>query len=193
MVVQPQYGQQWTLEQYLEMERQSPIRHEFIDGRVYAMSGGNQRHSRMSINVTLALLERLENGPCQVFNADMRVRLANERDHLYPDASVSYDARDLADDSADYIRFPRLVAEVLSDSTKRYDRGAKFDLYRGRGALHEYILLDTARIAVEVRTRQSDDSAWMTNTYGAGDEVALRSLDLVIPIEAFYRGVTIRE
>lgn len=191
MVAHPQYGQQWTLDQYLEMERQSPIRHEFIDGRVYAMSGGNQRHSRISINVVLALLERLENGPCQVFNSDMRVRLANERDHLYPDASVSCDAHDLADDRADYIRFPRLVAEVLSDSTERYDRGVKFDLYRGRGALREYILLDAARIAVEVRTRENDGSAWTTSTYGAGDDVALRSVELIIPIATFYRGVTV--
>lgn len=186
MVAQHEYGAHWTVEQYLEMERGSPIRHELIDGRVYAMSGGDQRHSRVGLNLGAALADRLDGRPCQVFNTDMKVRLANERDHLYPDASVTCDPRDLADDRADFIRHPCLVVEVLSDSTERYDRGAKFDLYRGRGTPQEYVLVETQRRSVEVRTR--DDDTWTTVVYGPEGDVTLRSLDLAIPIEAFYRG-----
>src|SRR5947209_5213880 len=102
MVARPQIGQYWTVDQYLEMERGSPIRHELIDGRVYAMSGGDQRHSRISLNVGAALIDRIVTGPCQVFNSDMKVRLANERDHVYPDVSVACDERDLVDDQLDF-------------------------------------------------------------------------------------------
>jgi Uma2 family endonuclease len=189
MVAKPEIGQQWTVEQYLEMERGSPIRHELIDGRVYAMSGGDQRHSRIGLNVGAALADRLDGQPCQVFNSDMKVRLANERDHLYPDASVTCDARDLADDQADFIRYPCLVIEVLSDSTERYDRGAKFDLYRGRDTLREYVLVETQRRGVEVRTR--DDDRWTTKIYGPDGDVTLHSVDLAISIAAFYRGIAL--
>jgi Uma2 family endonuclease len=188
MAAQPVIGQQWTVEQYLEMERASPIRHEYIDGRVYAMSGGDQRHSRIGLNVGAALADRLDGTSCQVFNADMRVRLANERDHVYPDVSVSCDPRDLADDQVDFIRYPCLVVEVLSDSTERYDRAAKFDLYRGRGTLREYVLVETRRQSVEVRAR-GDDDVWTTTIYTRGDDVALHSVGVILPMAAFYRGI----
>lgn len=188
MVAQREYGQLWTVEQYMEMERQSLIRHELIDGRVYGMSGGDQRHSRIGINVVRALADHLDDGPCQVFNTDMKVRLANERDHLYPDASVSCDAHDLANDRADYIRYPLLVVEIHSESTQRYDRGAKFDLYRGRGTFQEYVLVDTAQIAVEVRSLAADGT-WTTKAYGPGDDVVLNSIDLVVATATLYRGI----
>ncbi len=156
------------------------------------MAGGDQNHSRISINVTALLADRLldrPGNPCGVFNTDMMVRLANARDHVYPDASVTYDdERDLADPGAVLIRYPRLVVEVLSDSTERYDRGAKFELYRERGALDEYVLVDAHEVRVEVRSRTADDS-WTTDAYGPGDDVVLHSVELVVPIAAFYRGI----
>jgi len=157
------------------------------------MGGGNQLHSRISINVCALLAGHLESSPehrCQAFNADMKIRLANEQDHVYADASVSCDDRDLADDTADYIRFPRLVVEVLSPSTQSYDRRAKFALYRRRDALREYVLVSTTRQAVEVRSRGEDD-AWTVMTYGPGDDVRPASIDLTIPIAAFYRGIVL--
>lgn len=85
----------------------------------------------------------------------MKVRLPNAlRDHVYPDASVSCDPRDLADDEAESISYPRLVVEALSDSTDNYDRGAKFGLYQGCGTFVEYVLVDTRRVGVEVRARR---------------------------------------
>jgi len=177
MVAQRDIGQQWTVEQYLEMEAWSNPRHEFVDGRVYAMAGGDQNHSRISINVTALLADHLfdwPGNPCGVFNTDMMVRLANERDHVYPDAVL--------------IRYPRLVVEVLSDSTERYDRGAKFELYRERGALYEYVLVEAHEVGVEVCSRTADDS-WTTVTYDPGNDVVSHSVDLVVPIAALYRGI----
>jgi Uma2 family endonuclease len=191
VVAERHIGQIWTVEQYLEMERGSAIRHEFIGGRVYAMAGGTKRHSRISINacsILSAYVDEQPGDPCQVFNGDMKIRLANELDHVYPDASVSCDARDLADDGADYIRFPRLVVEVLSPSTQAYDRMDKFDLYRERGALLEYVLVDSRRQAVELRTRDRDD-VWTTRHYRSDEDITLASIGLTVPVQALYRGV----
>jgi len=190
VVARQEIGQEWTVEQYLEMERGSSIRHEFVGGRVYAMSGGDQRHSRIGLNVGAALADRLGDRPCQVFNTDMKVRLANDRDYVYPDASVTCDPRDLADDQADYIRYPCLVVDVSSDSTARYDRGAKFELYRERGALREYVLVATERAHIEVRSRDDDD-AWTTTIQGPGGDVILSSVGITILAAAFYRGIAL--
>ncbi len=187
MVAQREYGAHFTVEQYLEMERSSNVRHELIDGRVYAMVGGDQNHSRIGINVCAALADRLDGRPCQVFNTDMKVRLANERDFVYPDAVSTCDPRDLADPTRDYIRYPLLVVEVLSGSTEAYDRHAKFDLYRERGTLVEYVLVSADQIQVEVRSRAGD--VWTTAVYGAGDDVLLPGVDMVIPITTVYRRI----
>lgn len=189
MVARRDYGAHWTVEQYLEMERASNVRHELIDGRVYAMAGGDHNHSRIGINIGAALADRLDERSFQVFNTDMKVRLANERDFVYPDAAVTCDPRDLADRTRDYIRYPCVVVEVLFQSTERYDRDAKFDLYCERGALYEYMLVSTDRIEVEVRSRNRDGS-WMATVYGPGDDIALRHVDMVIPIALLYRGIT---
>jgi Uma2 family endonuclease len=193
MVAQREIGEYWTVEQYLEMEAWSNLRHEFVGGHVYAMAGGDQNHSSIGINVCAVLVDRLIDRPgnrCRVFNTDMKVRLANERDHVYSDASVTCDERDLADSAAAFIRYPRLVVEVLSDSTERYDRGAKFDLYRERGALYEYVLVSSHRMSVEVHSREENGS-WTTVVYGPDSLVIIHSLDLALPIDTFYRGVAL--
>lgn len=193
MVAQPQHGPLWTLEQYLEMERQSPIKHEFVDGYVYAMSGGTRRHSVIGVNTIRLLSEQLRGSPCRVFNSDMKIQLpSGAGDHVYPDASVSCDPRDLADDEADSISYPRLIVEVLSDSTEGHDRGTKFTLYRGRETFAEYVLIETQQVGIEVRTCDSD-GAWHPRSYGPGQDVTLESLDLVIPLAAFYEDTALAQ
>lgn len=190
MVAERVHGPLWTVEQYLEMERQSPIRHEFIDGYVYAMSGGTRRHDHIARTITRLLEDHLQGSPCQVYSMNMRIRLANERDYVYADASVACDPRDMADDLADYISYPRLVVEVLSESTEKHDRGAKFDLYRGRASLEEYVLIQTERVGVEVRWRD-EQGTWSTTFYGPNDDVCLSSVNLSLPVQALYRGTAL--
>src|SRR5579871_6604206 len=190
MVAQRVHGPQWTVEQYLAMERESSVKHELIDGYVYAMAGGTRRHDRLARNITRLLDELLEDGPCQVYTLNMKVRLANERDHVYPDASVTCDARDLVDDEADYISYPRLIVEVLSPSTEMHDRGAKFDLYRGRETFQEYVLIETEQRMCEVRTRDSAGS-WTTVIYGPEDDLVLSSLHLSVSMATLYRGINL--
>jgi Uma2 family endonuclease len=191
MVAEPSRGSYWTLEDYLEMECQSPIKHEFVGGYVYAMSGGSQRHSLIGVNAVTLLSRHLAGSSCRAFNSDMRVRLPSGlQDHLYPDASVSCDERDLVDDEAVSIRFPCLVVEVLSRSTEDYDQESKFTLYQGCPTLGEYVLIATRAVHVEVRAR-AEDGEWETRVYGPGSEVVLASVDLTFPISLLYTGTAL--
>lgn len=188
MSAQP-HPPRWSVDAYLEMERGSPIKHDYLDGYVYAMAGGSRRHSRICVNVTTMLARSLRDGSCQVFNSDMKVRV-DAKNYVYPDAAVSCDPRDTSSDEDDYISHPTLIVEVLSDtSTAEYDRGDKFDLlYKPIDALREYVLVDTQRVYVEVYRRA--DGGWARQTYGSGDDVAFESIGTSMPIAAFYARVT---
>ncbi len=180
----------WTTEDYLAFEEHSAVRHEFVHGHVYAMSGGTQVHSQLG-GVAVALLRGLaRGGPCRVFTSDMKVRVSPEV-YVYPDASVSCDPRD-RQPRAQEIRHAILVVEVLSPSTMDYDRGDKFDLYRANEDLRDYVLVDCRRISVEVRARASGGS-WSSRVYGPGEVVELASLDTVAPVDAFYEDVDLGE
>jgi Uma2 family endonuclease len=178
----------WTVEQYLELERAGSTRHEYVDGVVYALAGGTQAHSVIAINVAALLRAAVRGGPCRVFSADMKVRVA-ERRFLYPDASVGCDPADRRD-ADDWLGAPRLVVEVLSESTAAYDRGDKFDLYRGNPALADYVLIETARRAVEVRSRQPDGS-WVARVFGPGERAMLPGLAIALDVAAVYEDVDV--
>jgi Uma2 family endonuclease len=177
----------WTVEQYLEMERASPVRHEYIDGEVYALAGGTRAHGRLTVNAIIALGVALGAGPCQVYSSDVRVQVSPER-YVYPDLSVSCAAADLGDGGAVFLTAPRLVVEVLSTSTEDYDRGGKFDFYRQVASLREYVLVETARRLVEVR-RLGEDGGWATRQYGPGETVDLPSLGVRLAVDALYAQV----
>jgi Uma2 family endonuclease len=186
MVAEP-HPPRWRVEDYLEMERCSTVKHEYLDGYVYAMAGGTSRHSRISVNVTSLLNSHLRSGPCRVFNSDMRVRI-DARNYVYPDAAVSCDPRDLEHDDAVFLSHPRLIVEVLSDdSTADYDRGDKFNLLYARlPDLQEYVLVETGSIGVEVR-RHAGDGTWPSRRFGPDDTVILESIEGRFPIGEFYR------
>ncbi|MGH2388502.1 MAG: Uma2 family endonuclease, partial [Chloroflexota bacterium] len=187
MVAESSRRPRWTLEEYLEMERGSPIKHEFVGGYVYAMSGSSQRHSVLGLKIARLLDEHLDGSSCRAFNSDPRVRLpSGADDHLYPDASVSCDERDLADDDAISIRYPRLVVEVLSRSTEEYDRGGKFLLYQGCPTLEEYVLIATREVHIEVHAR-GEDGEWSTRVHGPDSQVVLASVVLTFPISRLYK------
>lgn len=154
------------------------------------MAGGTQRHDRIARTITRLLEDHLEGGPCQIFSMNMKVRLASERDYVYADATVTCNPSDLADDLADHVSYPCLVVEVLSDSTEKHDRGARLDLYRGCDTITEYVLIETERVGVEIRRRDTA-GAWSTTVYGPGDNVYLGSVDLAMSIGALYRGTAL--
>jgi Uma2 family endonuclease len=173
---------------YLLLEQENSIRHEYRQGLVYAMAGGSDDHSRLSINFLTALNLHLGDGDCQFFAGDVKVNYADAF-FYYPDAFVTCDSRDREDR---YVkRHPKLIAEVLSPSTAQFDRGEKFQDYQSIAALEEYVLITQDEMRVECWRRQESHGSWEVTVYGAGDRMTLPSIGLEIAIATLYRGVNL--
>lgn len=188
MVAEPG-GALWSVDEYLRMERQSEIKHEYVNGTVYALAGGTRANSIIAGNLVRALGNALEDSPCRVFDPDIKIRVSATI-YRYPDVAVSCDERDAQpeDEDEEEIRFPTVIAEVLSPSTKRRDRTTKFDEYRTIATLREYLLIEPERMSVQVY-RRADDGTWPVTAYQGGDTIALESLAVHIPVTALYRKV----
>ncbi|MBD2160322.1 Uma2 family endonuclease [Limnothrix sp. FACHB-1083] len=172
-------------DEYLIIERDSSTRHEYRRGLVYAMAGGSDSHARIAINLLSAINLHLGDTDCRFYNGDVKVSYADEF-YYYPDAFVTCDPRDRADR---YIkRHPKLIVEVLSQSTRAFDLGQKFEDYRQIPDLEEYVLIDQDQHWVECRRRQPDNT-WTTVIYGTGDQITLQSINLTFPLEQLYRGL----
>jgi Uma2 family endonuclease len=168
-------------ETYLEGELHSEVRHEYVDGEVYAMVGASDRHGLIAGNLHSALNLRLPDR-CQVFTADMKVRIqtAEREVFYYPDVLVSCDP---ADREPYFRERPCLIAEVLSPQTARLDRFEKFLFYQQLDALEEYLLVSQDYRGVEV-FRRADQ--WQRTSYTEG-AIPLRSVDLAVTLDELYR------
>lgn len=167
------------------------VKYEYIDGRVYLMSGGTANHARIGSNVVRVLEDTLGDSLCNVYNSDLSVRLSETR-YTFPDASVTCDEHDQGE--KDMVQSPRLIVEVLSDSTEAYDRGKKFALYRQCPTIEEYVLIATDHQAVEVFHRIPEGwSAYYAHLYGLGDNVEIASLGIQFSLAALYKRTTVKE
>lgn len=175
-----------TPEEYFAWEEQQLEKHELIDGRVYAMSGGTQNHSAIKLNIGSLITAHLRGSQCRVFNSDLKVNILYTTNYTYPDLSVTCDNRDR--ENALYITYPCLIIEVLSDSTEAYDRGKKFERYRRNPNLVDYVLVSSGEIAIDVY-HKNDAGDWLILSYRAGDRVELKSIGLSLSIEQVYEEV----
>jgi Uma2 family endonuclease len=186
MVAIKEHSPRLTPEEYFAWEEQQLERHEYIDGEVYAMSGGTINHGRIAIKITSMLDSHLDSGGCITGNSDIRIAILEVDEYSYPDGSVTCDERDKT--TPQYITYPCLIVEVLSDSTEAYDRGEKFYRYRRNPVLQDYLLVSAKSIAIDLY-RKNDAGDWMILNYRAGDIVELKSINLSFPIEQVYRGI----
>lgn len=158
-----------TVEEWRELQHTShEVKYEYFDGQVYAMTGETLDHSRIGLNVCNILTDKLDGSPCRVYNSDVAVRLSPRHSTL-PDATVTCDERDRGRNLE--IQSPRVIVEVLSDSTEARDRGEKFMRSRQHPTLQEYVLVSTKYYAVEVHRRTPE--GWMLHTYE--DRYTIRS------------------
>src|SRR6266536_964720 len=139
-----------TPEEYLRIERDAEWKSEYIDGEMFAMAGASPRHVFIVANLAGELRNQLREGPSVVASADLRVATDRRRHYTYPDVVVVCDAPQFVDENRDTVTNPTMIAEVLSDSTEKYDRGAKFERYRTVPTLSEYLLVSQDRIHVEL-------------------------------------------
>lgn len=146
MMTQPQY-QLLTPQEYLEWEEQQPIKYEYINGEVLAMTGGSLPHNSIAVNLTSALKNHLRGKGCKVFMADAKVGVSLQGPFHYPDVTVSCDPQDQR--ARNIIYHPCLIVEVLSPATEGLDRGKKFRHYRQIDTLKEYVLMEADKMNVE--------------------------------------------
>ncbi|SRR6266404_2791610 len=149
-----------SVEEYLESEKDGTIRHEYVDGEVYAMSGVSKRHNRVATNLTVELSARLRGGPCQVYISDVKVFIKALNCFYYPDVVVACDP----EDNDDYfVNRPVLVVEVESPSTSLIDRHEKLMAYRKLESLLEYLRLAQDSISAVVFHRDEKGSGGLSN------------------------------
>ena len=172
---------------YLEGERVSPIKHEYRRGLIYAMVGAKRFHGVIAGNIAAQLNFHLSNSLCNVISSDIKVRLIEADCYYYPDVVVTCHPDDLQGNE-DYIHHPKVIIEVLSKSTQKFDRTEKFIDYQTCPELEEYVLISQTEKFVEVRTRQAD--RWETEVYKSGDRIQLKSIDWTGPIDDIYQKVT---
>jgi Uma2 family endonuclease len=177
---------QFSADDYLAWEPTQLDRHEFVDGDVFAMAGAEDRHVTVSMNIAFALRQHLSGSPCRTYMSDMRLQVAAANSYFYPDVLVTCSAQDLA--SPLVKTEPKLIVEVLSLSTAAFDRGLKFSHYRSLASLEEYALID-----LDTRTtdcyRKGPDGLWVLHPFARGDELALASVDLVLPAAQLFAEV----
>ena len=176
----------FTPEEYFTWEEQQAEKYEYVDGEVYAMSGGSVNHGRIAIRFTALFDNHLANTTCITGNSDIKLNIIEANSYTYPDASVTCDDRDRT--TTQYITYPCLIVEVLSSSTESYDRGGKFRLYRKNLSLQDYLLVSSTSIEMDLY-HKNDAGEWIILNYKEGDIVELKSINLSFPIEQVYRNL----
>ena len=177
-----------SLEEYLEGEEISKIRHEFIDGEVNAMASESQNHNRISGNIFNALSNHLQDSPCETYVENIKVR-ADDDVFYYLDVLVTCDGNFK---NPYYCDEPILIVEVTSPSTVQIDRREKLRAYRQMPTDHEYVV-EQEKIWVEIHRRQLD-ATWITYFFSRNDiEFKLESVDLTVQLAELYRRVDFNE
>lgn len=180
-------------EQYLEMERASETKHEYYKGEVFAMSGASLQHNFVSHNVFGSLIIFLKGKNCKPFGSDLRIYIPENTLYTYPDISIICGKPETADSFRDSIINPSVIIEILSKSTKDYDRGTKFTLYRGIKTLKEYILIDSTSISIEIFTRQNNNSWNLTEFKQLSDSFTITTINLTLHLKDVYEDVSFDE
>jgi Uma2 family endonuclease len=177
-----------TPAEYLEIERHSEIKHEYIDGRMVAMSGANEPHVTIAVNVATSLKNQMRGRDCRVYMADMRVKIDPSGRYTYPDVAAVCGERRFEDAEVDTLLNPSVIVEVLSDSTQAYDRGEKFDHYRKIESLREYVLV--TQNSMRVDRYELRDGQWVFSALTAAEErLALPSIGCEISLADIYEVV----
>ncbi len=177
----------FTPEEYLEIERVSPIKHEYVQGQIVAMAGASKAHVIITGNLSALLVNHLRGTGCIAYATDMKVRLPALSLFYYADLSVTCDERDRIS-TEDFILHPKLIVEVLSDSTEAFDRGDKFSDYKSIAELEEYVLIHQQQVLVE-RFQRKSDNLWVPQIYRVDEQVEFDSIELTCAIADLYENL----
>lgn len=181
-----------TPEEYLVRERAAEYRSEYVDGEIRAMTGASRNHGRLVLDIGITLEAQLRGRPCEAFVSDMRVKASQTRDYFYPDVVVVCGESEVEDEEEDTILNPTLIVEVLSPSTRSYDRDRKWEKYRRIPSLRDYLLIAQDRPRVERYTRQGEDLWLFSDTEDPDAVLQLDSIGCALALKDVYRRVRLR-
>jgi Uma2 family endonuclease len=183
------YGKQKiSIDEYLEMENASSEKHEYYQGEIFAISGAKVPHNIIATNLVVALTIKLKGKSCRPFNSDQRIHVEANTLFTYPDISIIC-GDIITRNNDDYnVLNPTVLIEVLSRSTKNYDRGEKFKLYRDIPTLREYVLVDSESIHIEI-FRLNANNHWELEEYNKGSRtILIQAINTPLSIEEIYEG-----
>jgi Uma2 family endonuclease len=175
--------------EYLEIERRAECKSEYYRGEMFAMAGASLRHALITGNLGGELRQRLKGKPCGAFSTDLRLQVSPAGLYTYPDVMVICGEAQYADSRKDTVQNPVIIIEVLSDSTRDYDRGRKFQHYRSLPSLREYLTVEQGAIHVEQWSRQQSGQWLLSEFDKREDTVRLDSIECVLPLSEVYDKV----
>ncbi|WP_107670745.1 Uma2 family endonuclease [Cyanothece sp. BG0011] len=180
-----------TPEDYLKWEEKQEIKHEYRDGEIYAMAGASDAHVTISLNIASLLRNHVRGSNCRVYMSDMKVRLETANRFYYPDVLVTCDAKD--QENNNYKCYPKVIIEVLSDSTEAFDRGDKFIDYQSLNSLEEYVLINTKHQRIE-SFRKNAQGLWVLEVYHADcDGFSIKSINFQGFLTEIYEDVSFNQ
>ena len=180
-------------EEYLAAERAATEKHEYYKGEVFAMSGASRQHNFIARNFNTVVLPFLKGKSCDMFGSDLRIHIPENTLYTYPDFTIICGEWETTDKEKDTARNPSAIVEILSKSTRDYDRGTKFNLYRSIKTLKEYVLIDSTSVSVEIFTRQKDER-WILSEYkNLLEYFTIATIDLKILLADIYEAVSFDE
>lgn len=188
-VLKPENENFVTVEEYLEMDRNSTERHEYYEGQVFLMVGASPAHNLITTNIAGELRQRLKGGDCKVYSNAQKISNKIGSSFFYPDIFVQCGKPVFYDDKQDVIVNPKLIIEVLSPSTKDYDRGQKFLKYQQTSTLIDYILVSQEQPEIEHRYKQNN-GIWALDIIDGLDRVLkLNNIEVEVPLSEIYLNV----
>ncbi|MGC4067910.1 MAG: Uma2 family endonuclease [Polyangiaceae bacterium] len=176
-----------TYAEFVASETASPVKREFIGGQVYAMAGGTPEHGALAAAVVGELRQALRGKPCRVYSSDLRVRITDTDMATYSDATVICGRLETATDDPNAAINPKLLVEVLSESTEAYDWGSKAAHYRRIPSLQEYVFVAQDEPRIEVY-RRNDEGGWVLYEARSGERLELRSIGVVLDVSVVYEN-----
>ncbi len=177
-------------EDYLEAEKSSFIKHEYIQGQIYGMSGASDAHVTITTNLIALLRNHIRGSGCRLYATDMKARIESLNIFYYPDIMITCDQRDTKFEY--FKRYPCLIVEVLSPSTEAFDRGDKFSDYQELETLQEYVLVSQTRQRVDCFRRNSE-GRWVLYSYRENQELQLTSVNFSCSLADIYEDVSLGE
>jgi len=178
----------YTIEEYLELEKESDLKHEYYRGEIFAMSGPKVQHNIIAGNIFGDLKNKLKGSRCRPFSSDQRIHIPSNTLFTYPDISVVCGEINTLNNDKWNILNPCVLIEILSPSTRSYDRGETFWFYRAIQTLKEYVIVDSENIQLEI-FRVNERGHWELEEYtNTRDKLFIKTIDVYIELTEIYEG-----